>query len=180
MYFAIPDTILRLVVPQQKSSALEIGCFKGETTVKLAALFDRVTCVDPWDDDYVKEKPGFSYSPSSIWVGQFEKFCAATGAVSHKLDIQRGKSQEILPTLPDKTYDFIFVDGDHSTAAVGFDAQQCHRLIRAGGVILFDDYSWRGTEGPQAAIDEFVQMHQSVYVVVHQCSRFVALLRVSM
>lgn len=168
--FAIPDDFLRQVLPAERKKALEIGCFRGDSTCKLASLFESVTCVDPWDDEYVKDKPNFSITPRETWVGQFDKFKAATAKVQEKLILRRGYSQDILPTLQE-TFDFILVDGDHSTEAVRTDARESHRLIAGGGVILFDDYNWRGKLGPRPAIDEFLAEHKDEYAILHRGAR---------
>lgn len=60
------------------------------------------------------------------------------------------------------SFDFIYVDGSHQSTDVIADAVLAFELVRSGGVIGFDDYSWR--EGvasdvircPKLAIDAFV------------------------
>jgi predicted O-methyltransferase YrrM len=59
-------------------------------------------------------------------------------------------------------YDFIYIDGDHSAAAVVGDAIGAYRLLKTGGLLAFDDYLWRPSNGggealaPAVAIDTFL------------------------
>jgi predicted O-methyltransferase YrrM len=64
-------------------------------------------------------------------------------------------------------FDFIYIDGSHMAQDVLCDAVLAFRLLRVGGVIVFDDYIWFETlpEGkdplrcPKPAIDAFVNLH---------------------
>jgi predicted O-methyltransferase YrrM len=172
-------SVLELLLPIEPETALEIGCFRGQGTLMLAKYFSNITCVDPWDDEYVKERPGFSFAPSSQWVGQYEKFSANTASIAEKLTICRGKSKDVLPTMPSESFDFIFVDGDHSHDAVAIDAAESFRLVKNGGIILFDDYTWvRENTGPKTAIDEFCKQHADDVVVVFKTNQYVAVRKV--
>ena len=56
-----------------------------------------------------------------------------------KVELQKGRSQDILPTLPEDTFDLVVIDGDHSSASVCSDAKNSLRLLKRGGFIVFDD-----------------------------------------
>lgn len=56
--------------------------------------------------------------------------------------IHCGTSAEVLTTFPDGYYDWIYIDGDHSEAAVRADLELAWRKVRAGGIIAGDDYGW--------------------------------------
>lgn len=55
-------------------------------------------------------------------------------------------------------YDFVYIDGDHTPAGVLDDGVAAFRLLKAGGMVAFDDYRWVQPEdgeprGPGMAVD---------------------------
>jgi hypothetical protein len=64
-------------------------------------------------------------------------------------------------------YDFIYIDADHTTVGVLMDAELSWPLLKAGGIMAFDDYTW-GTElpaelAPALGIDLFLNRHEGEY-----------------
>jgi predicted O-methyltransferase YrrM len=53
-----------------------------------------------------------------------------------------GASQTLDLTFIEKSVDLVFVDADHSYAFVKSDSMAAFRLLRSGGVIVWDDYKW--------------------------------------
>ena len=69
-------------------------------------------------------------------------------------------SAVILPAFPDGYFDWVYIDGDHSEAAVRADLELARQKVREGGVIAGDDYLWdRAGEGcsVQRAVLKFVE-----------------------
>ncbi len=59
-----------------------------------------------------------------------------------------GASAAVLPAFPDGYFDWVYIDGNHSEAAVRADLELALRKVRGGGVIAGDDYLWdRGGDG---------------------------------
>ena len=56
----------------------------------------------------------------------------------------------MLPALPRNYFDLVFVDGDHSYAAVLADIQAAGGLIKDGGVLCGDDLERQSFEIDQA------------------------------
>jgi len=65
-------------------------------------------------------------------------------------------------------FDFIYIDGDHTAAQVERDANSAWSLLRAGGILAFDDYLWGRDLPPETtpkpAIDKFLLDKQDEYV----------------
>lgn len=62
-------------------------------------------------------------------------------------------------------YDFIYIDADHTTVGVLLDAELSWPLLKSGGIMAFDDYTWGHESGdprlaPQVGIDLFLHRHQ--------------------
>ena len=78
------------------------------------------------------------------------------------LRLLKGKSSDILATLPDNSLDMIYIDGDHSYAGVKSDLDIAYQKVRPGGWIMGHDYEMnmvkartRYTFGVKQAVDEF-------------------------
>jgi len=86
--------------------------------------------------------------------------------------VLKGKSQDILPTLSNGKYDFVYIDGSHTYPDVVKDASEAWRLCNSGGIICFDDYIWFSHEAPyerpKEAIDEFLVEHEGHYELLHK------------
>jgi hypothetical protein len=63
------------------------------------------------------------------------------------------------------SYDFIYIDADHTTVGVIMDAELAWPQLKSGGIMAFDDYTWGHASGdprlaPQVGIDLFLHRHQ--------------------
>ena len=63
-----------------------------------------------------------------------------------------------------ESFDFIYIDADHTTANVLMDAMLSWPLLKSGGVMAFDDYTWGRnlppTKTPRPGILIFVEHHK--------------------
>ncbi len=153
--------------------ALEIGCFEGLSTRwflehVLTGETSRIHVVDTF--------AGSAEHASLDTTRLLETFCAnVMGDFSQNVVVHRGMSQELLPTLRSGSFDFIYVDGSHKATDVLIDAVQSWLLLKDGGVLLFDDYEWRGIwpgvvperERPRLALDAFLHVFAGEYRLVH-------------
>jgi predicted O-methyltransferase YrrM len=65
-------------------------------------------------------------------------------------------------------FDFIYIDADHTTVGVLVDAELAWPLLKSGGIMAFDDYTWGHDSGdprlaPQVGIDLFLHRHELDY-----------------
>jgi hypothetical protein len=168
---------------KRATHVIEIGCFHGTTTNLLVDTFQQhnpegfqnVTCVDPWSDDY-QELGNVPWNP--VWNGQYTKFQENTQRNVQKIDVRRGPSQQVVPTLNgEKTFDFAYIDGEHTEAATYTDAINVLPMMKPGSYILFDDYLWGDYNNepdltPKRAVDRFVEDFKDRVEVVHQDFQF--------
>ena len=108
---------------------LEIGAFEGRTTITLANKFDVVDVIDPWKDYWDISDVSEAYDRFKHNTQEFDN-----------INIYREKSEDVLPLLPIKFYDLIYIDGDHSLDAVYNDIKMSCRLLKEDGLIVVDDY----------------------------------------
>lgn len=152
----------------QDLQCLEIGSFEGKSAIMILDHLpnSHLTCIDPWDDAYVKDLALFS-NWDKHFIGQYDRFLSNTKAYSDRITSIRGKSSVVMPTLESEAYDFVYIDGDHSEEAVYQDAIQAYRVCEPGGIILFDDYKWtypiddRTTGCTGTGIDKMVSLYSA-------------------
>ena len=65
------------------------------------------------------------------------------------------------------TFDFIFIDGDHSKQGVLADFTNYSSLLKPGGILVFDDYldKW-DCPNVKIAIDEIVEKNKNNYDII--------------
>ena len=59
-------------------------------------------------------------------------------------ELIQGNTRETLPDYNGEEFDFAFIDGGHSIETIQSDWENVKRLMRPGGLVVFDDYY----EGP--------------------------------
>lgn len=140
--------------------ALEIGCFEGQSACwfldnVLTDPTSRLYCVDP-----------FAIPMDSTLLRYFDRYfdhnVQKSGAGDRVVKLT-GQSQVVLRTLPPASFDFIYVDGSHRVGDVLQDAVMAWTLLRAGGIVTFDDYDLvddvaqgLAARAPGRALDVFV------------------------
>ncbi|MBR0836652.1 class I SAM-dependent methyltransferase [Bradyrhizobium manausense] len=143
-------------IRQTTGRVLEIGSKEGRSALFWLEFFAsaHLTCVDLFENDD---------------VGRFDRNLAAYGARLRKMV---GTSIKALGILREENavFDFIYVDGSHQRDDVMIDCLGAWRLLRAGGVMLMDDYTWK-RDNPDAervapAVDTFLAWHEDAEVIL--------------
>jgi hypothetical protein len=91
-----------------------------------------------------------------------------------RVQLHQGDSSCRLGALPDRSFDFIYIDGDHSYAGVTRDLAQAARKIKDGGWIVCNDYTIyspleKSKYGVYRAVNEFClrQNYEILYLALH-------------
>ena len=74
-------------------------------------------------------------------------------AYEHKIQESRCSLAELKTKLSPGTFDFAFIDGDHSYLGVLDDSRTAITLLRPGGMICWHDYSFRFRDDVVRALD---------------------------
>ena len=147
--------------------ALEIGSFQGRSTRWLLEDIlthpaSRITCVDTFKGS-VEHSAHHIRNMRELFEHNIQPF-------AEKVDILEGNSQVVLRTHAG-AYDFAYVDGDHRAFAVLEDTIHAFRLLKYGGILIFDDYLWLGgkrpIDNPRPAIDAFMALNADRFVLLH-------------
>ena len=125
----------------------EIGVWKGDFSQLILELCQprELHLVDPWEfaPNFPKRWYGGAKAKSQndmddIWRSVMQRFGMLPSVTIHKR-----KSTEFAAECPDGYFDWIYVDGDHSYAAVLEDLECWYPKLKRGGYISGDDYYWR-------------------------------------
>lgn len=142
---------------------LEIGIFKGEFleflvnkcnigTIDGVDLFEGVTCSGDADGNNV-----VYYDVGKSYLELTEKYKDRP-----HIRLFKSTSSAFLQSIPDETYDIIYIDGDHSYAGVKSDLHHAYAKIKNGGYIMGHDYEMNMAKarnhyefGVKRAVEEF-------------------------
>ena len=155
------DQHLAAFVGRPHVALLEIGSYEGRSMVwflqhVLTHPTSRMTCVDPFDP--LSGEPRFDHN-------------LRVGGWGDRVRKIKGRSEAALVTLDTEAFDIVYIDGSHEAVNVLMDAVASWRLLKPGGVMIFDDYLWELTRPadrrPQIAIDMFLRDFRSRLEVLH-------------
>jgi predicted O-methyltransferase YrrM len=147
---------------------LELGPFEGRATVWmleniLTAPSSKIVCVDTFEGS--DEHKAMGVDTNNL----FNNFKENTKQYQDKIILTQGRSQEVIRKefyRPD-LFDFIYIDASHRAPDVLEDAVLSFRLLKKGGVMIFDDYEWKYNndpiESPRLAIDAFLSIFAKEY-----------------
>lgn len=143
--------------------ALQIGAYTGDASIWMyynilkhqdSVLID----VDTWEGSDEPVHHGLNWS--SIETLYDHKTSA--GRADRKIIKYKGTSDSFFRNNRE-TYDFIYIDGDHTAYGVIKDAVSAYECLRVGGILAFDDYQWSAglgaTKEPKPAVDAFYSIY---------------------
>ncbi|MEG4021928.1 tetratricopeptide repeat protein [Microcoleus sp. S13C4] len=137
---------------------VEIGSFQGMSACWLLDNIlthptAKITCIDLYFQEHFK--------------GNIVK----TGAGDRVIELE-GYSQDLLINLASEYYDVAYIDGCHKPTSALQDAILSWRLVKVGGLMIFDDYEFTFPDSPEQdtkiGIDVFLEMFGRQLEVVHK------------
>lgn len=123
------------------TSGAEIGVWHGGFASKLCAVNPslKLICVDAWESfhGYVDSK-GAALKTRQQMV--HAERTARAELARFSCDIRKGISVDVARTVPDRSLDFVYIDGDHSYDGALLDLRVWTPKVKRGGVIAGHDY----------------------------------------
>lgn len=138
---------MALAVFATGKAVLEIGSFKGRSTICMAQAARFVHAVDPFDGRATPH-------PNALTLDEFTRNIREW-EVAHKVTAYKGTIDQIGDSL-NPQYDLVFIDGAHDYASVRNDTEWALRLLREGGLIAYHDYRSKINPGVDAAVDDLL------------------------
>jgi len=155
---------------------LEIGSYEGASACHLIENLGHLPnfelhCIDTWEGGI--ENKLANIDMKSVESRFFHNIQVALNKNNHPVRFfpHKGYSDVFLPQLIQELgksyFDFIYIDGSHQAPDVLFDAVCSFKLLRVGGMIIFDDYFWSEAlpggkdpiRCPKIAIDAFINIY---------------------
>ena len=155
---------------------LEVGVYEGRSVVWMLEniLTHPTSHVTGIDIFWANDSEEYVYSPEEQKL--YEDNVIAAGGAGRFTTIAEF-SQVALRYLPLDYFDIIYIDGAHNGPAVLEDAILSMRLLKVGGVLIFDDYRWRPTtsriDTPRYAIDIFIETYGDKFDLIHNESQVI-------
>ena len=166
---------------QNIENILEIGCYEGRATVWLCenVLINKTKnyqydIVDTFKGSL--DESGMEGTKKRLEEENFieNNFNYNISFFPHiNFNIYKGFSQYVLPTFEIKEkYDFIYIDASHRADDTFVDAYFAHKLLKKGGILIFDDYGWKDPKNlhlvnsPQLGVEVFNTMYDNEYQVI--------------
>jgi len=149
---------------------LQLGVFTGDASLWMLENIlthpsSRLTDVDTWQGS--KEAAHDDMNFEDVYNTYLHKI--SDYEQSHII-IKRSTTIKYLVQWYDlsETFDLIYIDADHTTVGVLVDAELSWPLLKSGGIMAFDDYTWGHDSGdprlaPQVGIDLFLHRHELDY-----------------
>jgi hypothetical protein len=144
----------------------EIGVFTGDfANILLQTTPSKLVLIDPWDGMCPS---GNADGNNVIQVNLAEVYGFLLNHVKNipVIEMKRDYSYNVLPTYPDKYFDCIYIDGDHSYTGCKIDLELSIRKIKPGGYIMGHDYEMNFEKaknnynfGVKQAVDEFCETY---------------------
>jgi predicted O-methyltransferase YrrM len=144
---------------------LQIGVYTGDASVWLldniltgsgSVLID----VDTWKGSKEKEHEAINFEDVfNVYRTKTQHYDKVIHFVS--------TSKEFFKSIKDSDFDFIYIDGDHTSEQVAEDAENAWKVLKPKGIMAFDDYMWGQDlpphSTPRPAIDAFLEKYEGTY-----------------
>lgn len=163
----VGDAVFRMMVavatPGPGFRALEIGTLFG---VNAAATWDiaatthetaRLTIIDPLDGYYGASRRDVA-TGLRITRQTVERNLRHVGVPADAYRLIQGMSEapDVIEQAATETYNYMFIDGDHSYAGVVRDWANYGPMLEPGGFVLFDNYQDASWPEVAKAVDEII------------------------
>ena len=188
MYYFFADRAEWLRLLPKGGRWAEIGVFAGDNAARILKLCEpsELHLIDPWHFDLdfdwfnppewsplygdarrlVRQLSDWAQIPEGRHVNEhFERLHRAVVqryAGDPRVTIHRAASREVARSIPDRYFDFVYIDGDHRYEAVLADLILYDPKLSEKGIFLGDDFCDHGASenaeyGVVAAVNKFIK-----------------------
>lgn len=150
------EQYLMHLVNKPEINILEIGSWEGMSACWLLDNIlthesSRITCIDTFEGS-IEHKLEYNDSYIKSVEEKFD-FNISQTKVPEKVTKILGRSEDVMRRLPLNNYDMLYIDGSHLASDALTDAVLGWRLVKVGGLIVFDDYDFKFPNGVDAGQD---------------------------
>lgn len=166
------DVLLQRFIGEDNLHFLQLGAYTGDATVWLrenilTGAGSLLQDVDTWKGSNEEGHKNLDFNEVyEIYQNKISKY--------DNIWWYKGTTFEFLShvfgcdSCESFSYDFIYIDADHTTVGVLLDAEMSWPLLKSGGLMAFDDYTWHHHTmdprlEPKVGIDLFLHRHTGEY-----------------
>jgi len=168
--------------------AMEIGSFEGRSMVwiieNMLGEKGELVCIDTWEGgeehgDQVMSEVEKRFEHNRALAMSKKGWDVLDHYGPKAVGKVKGTSVDALTSflLDEYDFDFIYIDGSHTAPDVLTDACMAWPLLKAGGIMVFDDYVWGEARDvlhrPKLAIDAFANIFAERLDIVHLGEQFI-------
>jgi len=120
---------------------VEVGVWKGDfakNILEQCEFIDRYYMIDPWANLPDWNKP--ANAVQEVFENIYEEAMSKTAFASSKTVILRGRTKEVIDSIPENSLDFAYIDGDHTLRGITIDLIKLLPKIKESGLIGGDDF----------------------------------------
>ena len=151
-------------VPSTPLRALQVGTYTGDATEWLLnnREIEYLCDVDTWEGS--NEIAHDSLDFQSVEQYYDSRFTSDKRVLKYKMTSDKFLAQT------EKTFNFIYIDGDHTALQTALDGLNAFKLLESGGVMAFDDYLWNYNGDrflePKRGVDGFLEVCKDQYTII--------------
>lgn len=136
------DFCINLIDEFKLTNVAELGVYRGDFAQKVLEKnqsIEKYTMIDPWRNLAAWNKP--ANKDNDTYDKFYQETLEKTDFAKEKRIILRGKTTEVISQIQDKTYDFVYIDGDHTLKGITIDLINLWSKVKENGFIVGDDFS---------------------------------------
>ena len=137
-----PDLWVKLLRAVNVRSVLEVGVWRGDFAKQMLQECDsieRYYLLDPWAHLPDWNKP-LNVEPE-VFNRAYDAAVQQTAFASAKTVVLRGRTKDMVGSIPDGSLDFAYIDGDHTLRGITIDLIKVLPKMKDGGFIGGDDFA---------------------------------------
>ena len=175
------SAILTIVDNDNPIIGAEVGVWRGSLSRGLLTKLPLLTLhmVDLWQTWTPKDKtydPGIDImcrTPMDEFEGIYQSVLTMAGTFGNRAVVHRGESVLVAGSYPDDYFDFVFIDAEHSEAALTLDMAAWWPKVKPGGCLCGHDYGKPRFPGVSIAVHNFIKEHNMELEKIKQSCWFV-------
>jgi len=150
-------------IPKVPLRVLQIGTYTGDATEWLLKNreIERIHDVDTWQGSVEIDHESIDFS-------EVEKYYDSR--ITDERVIKCKMTSDEFFIVNAMSYNFIYIDGDHTAVQTALDGLNAFKCLEDGGVMAFDDYLWnyKGDRflEPKRGVDAVLEVCKGQYVLI--------------
>jgi Methyltransferase domain len=136
------DLWVKFLRVSQARTVLEVGVWKADFTkhmLEQCEAIERYYMLDPWAHLPDWNKP--LNLEQEVLDRAYEESVQKTAFASDRRVVLRGRTRDVIGSIPDESLDFAYIDGDHTLRGITIDLIKVLPKVKTGGFIGGDDFA---------------------------------------